>query len=278
MQSNKMYKKDYNQVDQRLHLLCQVIGKANRTYVPEKPDESHTNLYFDPWGNKILGRWIQSGSGSVLFTLNLKTLQYEVLNASRKPVLKVPSLGKTMEDIESEFEALLPKAGLDPAGFRTPMPHPIPDYPFGNKPQRVIDAQALDQWKYFRKLANQTCYHFLGYAQAFSDVRIWPEHFDTGMYFEYAGNMGIGFGFAMEDSMVGEPYFYMAGYPKYGSLVFENLPLSPAWKWELGEHWKGVVLPVSGLEKAAYQQTEKILGKYFKHNFDWYVNQDTGAA
>ena len=48
-----MFMKTYNKVDQQLHLLCQVIGKANRTFVPDKADESHTNLHFDPWGNKI---------------------------------------------------------------------------------------------------------------------------------------------------------------------------------------------------------------------------------
>ncbi|MBE9517207.1 MAG: hypothetical protein IMY68_01520, partial [Bacteroidetes bacterium] len=81
--------KEYTKVDQHLHLLCQVIGKANRTFVPEKTDESHTNLYFDSWGNKILGRWIQSGSGTILVALDLNTLQFEVLNSSRKQILTV---------------------------------------------------------------------------------------------------------------------------------------------------------------------------------------------
>jgi len=270
--------KAYNLVDQQMHVLCQVIGKANRTFVPEEPDESHTNLYFDPWGNKILGRWIQSGSGTVLVSLDLNTFQFEVLNTSRKKILTVSSIGKTMEEIEIEFETLLPKTGLDPTGFKAPMPHAIPEYPFSKKPMEAIEAQALDQWKHMRKLANQTCFDFLGYAQAESEVRIWPEHFDTGIYFEYAGKIGIGFGLAMEDSMAGEPYFYMAGYPKNGSLAFENLPESPTWKWELGEHWKGVILPVSVLEKASHSQTEKILNEYFMQNFDWYANQDAGAV
>ena len=142
--------KEYNKVDQQLHVLCQVIGKANRTYVPEKTDESHTNLYFDPWANKILGRWIQTGSGNVLVALDLNTLRFEILNASRKKILTVSSTGKTMEEIEMEFKTLLPKAGLDPTGFRAPMPHEIPAYAFSKKPQEAIEAQALDQWKYKR--------------------------------------------------------------------------------------------------------------------------------
>ena len=265
--------KEYTKVDQHLHLLCQVIGKANRTYVQEKTDESHTNLYLDPWGNKILGRWIQTGSGIVIVALDLSTLQFEVLDSSRKQILTVSSIGKTMDEIEREFETLLPNAGLDPKGFRAAMPHEIPVYSFSKNPIEAIEAQALDHWKSLRKLANQSCYQFLGYAQAESEVRIWPEHFDTGIYFEYAGNIGIGFGLAMEDNMVGEPYFYMAGYPLSEALVYENLPESPTWKWKLGEYWKGVILPVSVLEKASSSQTEKILSTYIMQNFDWYVKQ-----
>jgi len=263
---------DYNKADQQLHVLCQIIGKANRTFVPEKADESHTNLYFDSWGNKILGRWIQTEAGNVIVTLDLSTFNFEVLNSSRKKILTVSSLGRTIEEIEIEFETLLPKTGIDPTGFRAPMYHEIPVYPFSNLPQEAIEQKALDQWKYFRKLANQSCYNFLDYAQAGSEVRIWPEHFDTGVYFEYGGKIGIGFGFAMEDNMAGAPYFYMAGYPKNGSLVFENLPESSGWKWELGEHWKGAILPVTLLETKSDSQIEKILSDYVIQSFNWYAN------
>ena len=264
---------DYNNVDQHLHLLCQIIGKANRTFLPEEADESHTNLYFDSLGNKILGRWMQAETGNVLVSLDLSTLNFEVLASNRKKILTLPSIGKTMEEIEIEFEKLLPEAGLDPEGFRAPLPRAIPAYPFRKKPLEAMETQALDQWKYFRNLANQSSNKFLGYAQAESEVRIWPEHFDTGVYFEYDGKIGMGFGLAMEDSMAGAPYFYMAGYPVKGSLFFENLPESSSWRWELGEHWKGAILPLTHIEKMSSRQTERILGDYIIQNFNWYAGQ-----
>lgn len=262
--------KEYNRVDQQLHLLCQVIGKANRSYVPEKSDESHTNMYFDPWENQMLGRWIESELGNFLFSLDLNTLHFEVQDSSHNKILSVSSIGLTMEEIETELEAKLPLAGLDPTGFRAPMPHPIPEYDFSKKPVEAIDEKGYEQWKYFRNLANEKCYSFLGYAQAYSEVRIWPEHFDTGIYFEHARKIGIGFGLAMKDSMVGEPYFYMAGYPINEPLNFKELPISPTWKWELGEQWKGVILPLSAIENASDSETAKILSDYFMRNFDWF--------
>ena len=46
--------------------------------------------------------------------------------------------------------------------------------------------------------ANRSSNQLLGYAQADSEVRIWPEHFDTGVYFEYNGTIGIGFGLVLQ--------------------------------------------------------------------------------
>jgi len=263
----------YNQADRRLHMLCQVIGKANRTFKEEKSDESHTNLYFDPWSDKILGRWIESGSGHVLVALDLETLNFEMLDARRNKILTVSSLGKTIKELEIEFEERLPEVELDPKGFRAPMKHEKPSYPLSENSHQPIHPQALEQWKYFRKLANQTCYFLLGYAQVESEVRIWPEHFDTGIYFEYVGKLGLGFGLAMEDQMVGAPYFYMAAYPKTGSLEFENLPESPVWKWEIGKHWKGAILPLPQLQKLSDSQTEAILREFTTQCFDWYASQ-----
>ncbi len=48
----------YIKTDRQLHWLSQVIAKINRTYVPKKNDDSHTNLYFDNLGKRITGRWI----------------------------------------------------------------------------------------------------------------------------------------------------------------------------------------------------------------------------
>lgn len=268
----------YNQADQQLHLLGQVIGKANRTFLEDTSDHSHTNLYFDPWSDKIVGRWIESRAGHVLFALDLATLDFEVLDSSRKKILTVSSLEKTLEEIEQELEDRLPEAGLDPQGFRAPMKHEIPAYSFGDRPFESIHPQGLEKWKYFRKLGNQTCYGFLEYVQAGSEVRIWPEHFDTGVYFEYHGVMGIAFGLAMEDRMAGAPYFYMTAHPKTGSLVFEHLPESPAWKWELGEHWKGAILPLPQLQKLSDTQTEAILRDYATLCFHWYYSSVCGSS
>lgn len=67
----------YHQIDQQLHLLCQIIAKANRTFVPKKEDDSHTNLYFDHLGQRIFGRWIEGEDRKVIMCLNLDKQTFE---------------------------------------------------------------------------------------------------------------------------------------------------------------------------------------------------------
>jgi len=44
---------EYNNIGQIIHQLSQVLAKFNRTFVPKKEDEGHTNLYFGPISHRI---------------------------------------------------------------------------------------------------------------------------------------------------------------------------------------------------------------------------------
>lgn len=58
----------YNSIDQRIHLLSQIIAKINRKYVMPKPDDSHTNMVIDHWNKHLYGRWVvtENWKGAVL--------------------------------------------------------------------------------------------------------------------------------------------------------------------------------------------------------------------
>ena len=68
---------NYTNTDQKLHLLCQIIAKANRTFVPTKKDGSNTNLAYNMLKNRIEGRWIKASSGKIILSLNLSNFQFE---------------------------------------------------------------------------------------------------------------------------------------------------------------------------------------------------------
>jgi hypothetical protein len=238
----------YHRTDQHIHQLSQVIAKANRTFVPRKEDDSHTNLGFDPINKRLYGRWIHTSQGRIILALNLGSFSFEWLSSNLMIRQSFFIEGKTMADIESEIENSLTRYDLDPSGFRNDLHFKIPEYSHIKNPQNRFSEMGLGEWIHHRSLANRAAYLVLDSLQVHGEVRIWPHHFDTGIYMEPTDNIGLGFGLAMPDSMVPEAYFYMAGYglDNY-TISFETLPTLPVGHWITTENWKGATLSLSDL-------------------------------
>jgi len=263
----------YNSTDQRLHLLSQTIAKANRTYVTSKPDDSHTNLYFDQLDNRIVGHWINNGKEKIIVSLNLVTLDFEWLNGSQEVVSTITTIGRTIKDFESEIESKLAEINLKPEGFIDELHYQIPDYSFSKDKISPITEANMSAWKSYRNLANELCALVLGDLQLEDDIRIWPHHFDTGIYVKVNEKLGMGFGLAMEDSMAGAPYFYMSGYPLHGSFEYINLPKMISGRWEIGEHWSGSILPIDKLKNGLYKDNMETINDYLSKSINWFLNR-----
>lgn len=262
----------YNQTDRQLHFLSQIIAKANRTFIPAKKDDSHTNLYFDNIGSKIIGRWIKTENSKLLFSLNLNSLNFELLDEAFNVKTSIPTISKLLPEIENELENAMVEIGLKPEGFKTKLHYEIPEYDFVKKPVEAANPVGLKNWKETRTLANEACTALLGYAQLEGEIRIWPHHFDTGIYFKPKNKLGVGFGLAMQDEMAKAPYFYIAAYPKGIDIDYKNLPQGP-WKWEIGEYWKGAYLTLKELEKQSLAHKKEIINNYLKAIYDWIILQ-----
>ena len=68
----------YIDTDQRLHLLAQMLTKANQAYVMHEDDDSHTNLFFDPISMSIYGRWKPTATGRALLTIDLSNYCFQM--------------------------------------------------------------------------------------------------------------------------------------------------------------------------------------------------------
>jgi hypothetical protein len=260
----------YNKTDQELHLLSQTIAKANCTYVPSKEDDSHTNLYFDAENSRIEGRWINNGTENLMLTLNLDTLQFAWLNEAKECIKSVTTIGRTVEEIENEVAVELAALKLNPTGFTDDLHFEITKYPFAKMQFAAISQADLSEWKSYRHLANELCTKVLENIQLESEIRIWPHHFDTGIYVKLQNKIGLGFGLAMEDSMAGASYFYMSGYPEQGSLDFDNLPELISGRWETGEYWQGAILPLTILKNGIYEENKRAIDDYLLKSLDWF--------
>lgn len=259
----------YYNIDQKLHQICQTLAKINRSYISAKPDDSHTNLYFDSFNSKILSRWISTEKGDFLCALNILYAQFEWIN-SHYSVQHIISIdGKTQDAIETEFTKLFADSGLDTTNFKNDMHYDIPNYPFKTEPYHSFNLEDCASWLHYRTLANNASTSILGTLQTQSDVRIWPHHFDTGIFTTTKNEIGIGFGLAMNDSLFNDAYIYFSVYKNNAPVKYGNLSELTAGKWYTSEQWNGAVLPLSFIEDKDHSEQKSIIEQFISESIDW---------
>ncbi|MDF1570609.1 MAG: hypothetical protein P1P82_03220 [Bacteroidales bacterium] len=264
---------EYNQTDKQVHWLSQVIAKVNRTFVPGKDDDSHTNLYFDAMGGRLFGRWIDGPDGRIILALNLQTFAFEWMDERQHVLHEVQVFEKDLVQLEQEVAAYPATIHLDTDRFSVPLHFGIPEYGFEVLHQGDVSSGGMQQWFVFRELANRSCQAMLGYLQAESEIRIWPHHFDTGIYAMVTPDLGLGFGLAMEDAMVGSPYFYLSGYNQRKPVSYENPSRLTKGSWITGEHWNGAVLTLEMLGNTSEEESGLILQEFISEATGWFLKQ-----
>jgi hypothetical protein len=240
---------NYNHTDQYIHQISQVLPKLGRTFVPKRPDDSHTNLYFEPLYKRMVGRWIKTTKGTVMPAISLNNMSFQLLNAKIEVIDDCLIENRNYNELEILVEDSLKTIHLADHSFRDPLHFDIPDYPFKLKPLPALKSENLDEWIYFRDLANHVLNDVGNYLGLNIEVRIWRHHFDTGIYFQWKDDLGIGAGMSMEDPIAGSPYFYISGYVGSQQVDYSDaLPLTKG-KWIKEGQWKGGILPINELTR-----------------------------
>ena len=237
---------EYIKNDEQIHQLTQTLAKFGRSFADQKSDDSHTNLNLDLIGKTIWGRWAKLNNGEYILGLNLETLQFILLNKNQELVTNFDISGKTQETVEQEIASFISThLKADDQDFLKPLHFEIPSYSFINDPVQPFKRDTLSSWLKYRQLANDVCQLMANHLNLEAETRIWPHHFDTGLYVEATDELGIGFGWAMADKMHPGPYYYFAIYglnghkPDYTTVQ----PLSIG-NWSISDKWKGAVLPI----------------------------------
>jgi len=249
---------NYNQTDQYIHQVSQVLAKLGRSYVSKKEDDSHTNLYWEPLSNRMLGRWITTKKEKVLPVIKLDNMSFQWLDTQMKVKEEILFVGKNYWELENLIADTLNNLELKNNNFQDPLHFNIPDYSFKEQPMIRIESKDLEQWSNYRSFANHVLNDICALVNHHIEVRIWPHHFDTGIYFQWNKNIGIGAGLAMQDSLAGAPYFYISGYTVESQIEYTNaMPLSCG-KWIKQGPWKGAILPVTQFTQENAQSAVQI--------------------
>jgi len=240
----------YNNIDKHLHQLTQTLAKFGRSFATTQKDDSHTNLGFDFLGKRIWSKWAELNKDNYILNFNLNTQRFNLLNTNYQNLASFNTIGKTQENVENDIEEFLAEhLKVEQTDFLKPMHFEIPEYNFKNKPIQTWDKASVHQWINYRHQANLASRLLLNHLNLETEIRIWPHHFDTGIYVEPNHKMGIGFGLAMADTMIDEAYYYYSVYGLNGHKIdYSSVEPLSVGRWITNENWNGAVLPLSEID------------------------------
>ncbi|MGB0523790.1 MAG: hypothetical protein ACPGJS_12560 [Flammeovirgaceae bacterium] len=255
----------FNQAEIAIHRVCQLLALTGVNLVAKKADDSHTNLGWDANRSAVIGRY---------FLLNNQTMRFIFLLKERELCFETDS-GQLVASISldySDHESLMMwwKMQLQELGVKNPLidqlHYDLPD----SSTYQTVEIEAFDEylpvWMALRTQANQVFESLNERKQIDSEIRIWPHHFDTGVYYPIKGEVqAIGAGMAIADSIQPEPYYYLYGWAKDAEIDLSNVPDLEKGKCLNGD-WKGLILPVSQL---ASLTTTKQVDEFLSIAFDF---------
>lgn len=246
----------YNQAEIAIHRVAQFLALTGINLIPKVADDSHTNLGWDAHRQAITGRYFELSNQTMRLTFLLK--EQELCFETKEGQL-VASISLTYSDHESLM--MWWRMQLQELGVRKDLieslHYDLPDTA-EYKGTEITDFEAfIPIWSTLRTQANRVFQHLNTSKKLSSEIRIWPHHFDTGVYYPLqADTHAIGAGMAMADTLQPEPYYYLYGWVKDQDLDFSDAPDLGKGEWLTAGAWKGAVLKVSEIEDLS--QTEEV--------------------
>ena len=254
---------------QQQHHAAQFIAMAGKHLIPQQPDDSNTNMEYILNEEILLGNAMNNG---MRVALQLSELKISVLDKAND-VKKVIALeGKTMQKVFDKLKQNLSDLGINVTGFKNELHYEIPSHQLD-----IGAAFSIGDKQNF--MENTTYRHNSGIAinetasvyNKAETVKVWPHHFDTGSFIPVSHNdkgevsQSIGIGWAIPDSMVDEPYYYLSIWMEKPDDSLKTLPALAAGQWMI-PNWNGAVLKHSEIQKQNSAEKQFELVKSFYNN------------
>ena len=265
------FNKELKNALQQQHLAAQFIALTGRYIIPQKPDFSNINMQYHSAKEMLLGNQLP---GDFYIGLHLQSLKVQILNSKMEVVKELSLIGKSFDEVFQEFKALLGNLKIDISGLKTEQPFELTTDSL-KEGKYFFDAQKANQENIFYRHNAEVIISEM--AARFKDaipVRIWPHHFDTGTFAPIATNKKgdtsktIGIGWAIPDSMVDEPYFYLSFWSESPVSEINDLLAPGSGKWMMPE-WNGAVLKLSDiLEKTTPESQYNFVKSFFGTGID----------
>lgn len=242
-----------------LHFATQLVSAPGTTWLPSKPDFSHTNLGWDESLGVLAGR--PAGSASQRAALVFESLEIAVL-------------GGGTERTSSQLAGLTTSEALtwlhdqmDPGGPTLELPtHDMPSHPLADgAPFSEGGPEARSELAAWFSNATSAIRAAVAEQSGASLVRCWPHHFDIASLVtldpeedpEKARSIGVGF--SPGDQSYDEPYFYVNPWPRPSVDALPLMARGGA-HWHT-EGWTGLVLTAGEIVSEARSRRPELVAR-----------------
>jgi hypothetical protein len=236
-------------VDTRLqvHHAAQLATALGISYLPKKPDDSHTNLMWNDALSALVSNAVR-GRGEIRVGVSMTPFALIVL-VNDGPRADLPLDGRTIAEAAVWVREHLATFGLDAAKYTLAKHYTIPEHPVdGGTPFNASNAAGFEQLAAWYSDASIVLEEFVARMQHAAPVRCWPHHFDIATLIEFAPGKTVSLGMEPGDVYYNEPYYYASTYPRPRDDLARP-PLAGNGRWHTQE-WVGAVLPASDIGTA----------------------------
>ena len=260
------FNENIHQALQQQHHAAQFIAMVGHHLIPQKDDDSNTNMEFIPDEDLLLGNYLPNG---MRVALQLAELNLLILDKENKVKKLIKLDGKTKNKVFVELAQNLADVGIDVTNLKNELHYEIPSHPLDKDAVfSVKDKKSFTENTHNRHNAKIVLNEISSLFEQQEPIRIWPHHFDTGAFYVISKNekgeatQTIGIGFAIPDSMINEPYYYLSFWSADATEGLDELPSLPSGQWLMPD-WNGAVLKHSEILKADSADVQHELVKSF---------------
>lgn len=237
---------DLDQTDRILHSLGQLIAITGTNQLVAQADDSQANMSWNGGQTRLEGQPFEHKNQRIRLVIDLPTFSLQFLDENDNLLATFGVEDKTPTEITAWWQTIMHGWGFNPT---KPLNYQLDTVPVALETQYAHPA-GLNAWADWRTVANQALADLNKVSGQTSHIRIWPHHFDTGVYYSIPDELGkeraaIWAGYAIADRISSDPYFYLSGYNRRHPVDFTKASKLAIGHWLARFEWQGAYLPVS---------------------------------
>lgn len=223
---------------EKLHQASQYLAAASISFLDKKADDSHTNLGWNTALSRIESHPLDAKGNQLVF--DLKSSQLAWLKNSVESD-KINLENNSHAEITSWIKDVSRINGIEKE-FKYSFHYDLPYASLSENHQFSFDKSQVETYINRQDIAQEAFESFLTVNDLKSDIRIWPHHFDLGIYFQIddEGKNFVGAGLAVPDTLVDDMYFYSSGHKNGDSIKTSEFKGLTKGDWR--KDWEGATL------------------------------------